>query len=91
MVYCRICGSELEGSANFCAKCGSNQNEFLIGIDNKVSKKWYVVAFFIPLIGLIASVIFAIQHRKGAFKLLAFTVIWWIIVSIISLSILAGA
>ncbi|KYC48910.1 MAG: 50S ribosomal protein L40e [Candidatus Methanofastidiosum methylothiophilum] len=70
---CSRCGTENPFESRFCHKCGENLKSK--NIDKIAVKKpknrdigtiWYVVGFIIPLIGIIAGLIFATQRRKNA-------------------------
>jgi len=87
MAFCRACGTELKETDKFCEKCGTENGvkEIVREVikeeqeSRTFSKAWYVVAFFIPLIGLIAGIIFLAQSRKSSGKLLGFSILLMII------------
>ncbi|MBR4217040.1 MAG: zinc ribbon domain-containing protein [Candidatus Methanomethylophilaceae archaeon] len=55
MAYCRKCGEVIDDEAVFCPKCGVQQmpmrTEKVVNDDG--SPLWAVIAFFIPVVGLV--------------------------------------
>lgn len=90
MVYCRNCGAEVEESDKFCKECGANQEEAkVVKAESKSAEKkefdktWFGTAIFIPPLVLITGIVFAIQGRKDADKLIMVSIIFTVFYSIL--------
>ncbi len=55
MAYCRKCGEIIDDEAVFCPKCGVQQNVLRTerAVNDDGSPLWAIIAFLIPVVGLI--------------------------------------
>ena len=78
MVYCRECGTEINEDDEFCSDCGANvakRNNVKPKIEEVDDTTWGLVAAFLPIVGFIGGVVFAIQGKKGAWGIVFFSII----------------
>jgi uncharacterized membrane protein YvbJ len=85
-LYCKHCGTELEDNSKFCHECGKIQetNGF---VENEVLKMetkknsvnvfWFIIAILLPIIGVLAGLIFIAQKKKNAVALLVLSIVAW--------------
>jgi uncharacterized membrane protein YvbJ len=94
MAYCRNCGSELGEDDKFCKECGENQDVKVVEkvVVEKTPEKppvgavWFIIGILIPLVGIIAGLIFASQNRKNAGVLILVSILVWGIIFFIAIS-----
>jgi hypothetical protein len=80
MVFCSKCGAENDENNKFCGSCGNKLN----GEERTFNRDWYLLAIFIPIIGLIGGLVFAGQGRKDAFRLIGVSVLIMVVVGSIA-------
>ena len=63
-MFCRKCGKEIPDNANFCSYCGTQIGAFtntpastLAGESNILAVAGFILAFFVPIAGLICSIL----------------------------------
>lgn len=63
-MFCRKCGKEIPDNANFCSYCGTQIGAFtntpastLAGESNVLAVAGFILAFFVPIAGLICSIL----------------------------------
>lgn len=84
-MYCKHCGTELEDNSKFCPECGKIQetnglvkNE--VNVETKkdsVNVLWFIIAILLPIIGVLAGLIFIAQKKKNAVALLVLSIVVW--------------
>ncbi len=96
-MFCRNCGKEIEDDSLFCTFCGTpiknNQNNNLTNtVNDSGSFLWAILAFFLPIVGLILCIMWNQEKPKTAKKLVIGTIVGFIFDIILSiiLSILIG-
>ena len=90
MAYCRECGIEIGENDKFCKECGADVGKNIV-IERVVEKRivgeklpektfdstWYLAGVLVPFIGLIGGIIFLIQGRRDAYKLIIISTVVW--------------
>jgi uncharacterized membrane protein YvbJ len=85
MVFCRNCGAEVTENDKFCLECGVKQEEVKI-VENEVEKApdkkpvgllWFIVGILLPIVGVLAGLIFMVQGRKNGMALLVVSIVVW--------------
>jgi uncharacterized membrane protein YvbJ len=74
MVYCQKCGAENEDNAVYCKECGEKLGVKVVERvviekepkNNDIGAIWFIIGVVLPLVGIIAGLIFAAQRRKNA-------------------------
>ena len=85
MVYCQKCGSENPDNADYCQECGEKLGVKVVErivVEKEPEKKsfgalWFIIGILMPIVGVIAGLIFASQGRKNAGVLLLVSILVW--------------
>lgn len=85
IMYCKYCGAENPDNATFCQECGENLGVKVVErvvVEKEPEKKsvgalWFIIGILMPIIGVIAGLIFAFQGRKNAVVLLLVNIAAW--------------
>ncbi len=93
MVYCQKCGALNEDNALYCQECGGKMGAEVVErvvIEKKPEKKsvsglWFIIGILMPIIGVIAGLIFASQGKKNAGALLLVSILVWGVFALILL------
>jgi RNA polymerase subunit RPABC4/transcription elongation factor Spt4 len=94
-LYCKHCGTELEDSGNFCPECGKTHETVKViervVVEKEPEKKsvgasWFIIGILMPIIGVVAGLIFTAQGRKNAVALLLVSIVVWGLFALLLLS-----
>ena len=88
-MYCKKCGSEIEEGAKYCARCGYCAEDPLPAVQvnepiETAAVVFAILGFIIPLIGLIATLVYYKEKPRDAkvigiasFVGFIFWAFWW--------------
>jgi len=104
-MYCKRCGAKLDDGASYCTSCGASQRD--PGSDGSYQQSnyggsqydsgsfgWFILGFFIPMVGLILWIVWMHDRPRSArmsgLGALVSVIVWIILPIIIFIAVVAA-